>query len=1820
MPQVLGEHNMATTTMAIEKDTKVENEDRRDAEAAMEAPVLVPEGGQNETEEMHSLLHGGGVGGKSPSSDQALAEVADTAEVEDSGGLNRVLEEYARVGSRADEIERALADCADCCAGIHAVHSFWASAGREDANALMRRIVDRLARDLHRLSQFTSDREKRRAFSSLAFEILKYPICLHDNVLDAAFSAALIDCQREKVLKLKTGLLPGILVLACHSNDAVRSWAINSMAQMEPAMFTTTATVSAIRTVLDEFISLLIHVSGPSDQMQDEQPPITSNYNISKDPIVLWQCLACVIFCFTGDGIVTLLDHFPHFDNFVTESLSSSGTLPQFPHVLAVFSKIREVFPTSASMTLESCSQTWCLIVASPHFQMVVSTNLWLDDAAATTTTNVSDTWNALFSWIPSLLAAVTSLSSDSSDASEHLLLAALTASDSWTSNAQVEFARFALTPLLHRSNYITSLGKLTLDRLLAACLRAPPDDAEAALANAVAEQLDSDVDALETAFQDIYRDCMGNDTAASPAAPLVCAETWRRLVAAGGERPGLVRHVLRLFRRVFLLDRVNLEGAKAAAWSGEQRAYVDAFNRALSSVWFVVHRNLGNSAAVVSKVDLLYCLVCRSDEIAVLSRQILFKMSGTDSYLPMLEYITQGQERDLTESVMNILNIFRDLCTMPSGPPLLGCADRIQTLLKNLYTLAFTSDESYRFNDYKPDLWIKAWPFLSAILQSSAKWAKEDLSIKKDIKGILGTAFALVRTLLTNFNVLTSDALTGSAQNVYMATCYSIFQWYRVLDDGIRQEAVDVTVEHLRVAEKLNYVIDDKLMESILSYANGSIKSRLTEVQRGSLDTWVRTLYEKMDVMKAKLEKAAVERKAGGMQQKLDSFLRVGETAGVTVPRRKVEDGDLPAAKFMKAGGTTAAAPVKKAPAPKLEMHPDLLSKAEQPVSKLSQLRQEHIAEQTRLQKEAIRKRNIAAIIARADSSDSEMPDFSKMTSTGIKVLDSDMNVVDKPIKRPAMAPEPVKRKAPTRIRNVNELFKIFLRWRIDDTGEIPQDFPFELRQIPARFEGTDDYGNVFEPLLVLECWEQFKTSVEETDFSKHFTWTLEECLMLDEFHDITFTQPFVEDRKRIAESDIVYIQQAGSNSHTASADRKAFLGKVQKLFVRKGESTYIVRVFLKHNHTLVPLLFNNSKWSATKLFSMTTVLREFEALLQLPKVALCQEIITPLFRKKFQVKEGSVERAMTIFGANRPQAEAIATATQRPSGFVLIQGPPGTGKTKTILALVGSLLTSAATTITAPGSGSAIKPPGGGSAIRLPGGTAIRPPGGGAGIRVPGGAALSATGRGAAQPARGAPPGSSKKNRLLICAPSNAACDEIVRRLKMGILNAQGNKFNPKIVRLGTSDSIGVDIRDLTIEALVKEHLANDSEFRKINTDLTDNSQWVALEKHQAELNKEREALREKEQKSSGVKEQELIKAAIGRMTEKLKTVDEKFKALKQKRLEREGSSDHIRARVKASVLLEADVIMATLSGAGHDIVSTLQNFEFPTVIIDEACQSVELSSLIPLRYGAKKCIMVGDPMQLPPTVLSPTAKKYGYENSLFQRIMGMYGDSVCLLSIQYRMHPDISVFPSAQFYSSKLLDADDMEKKCTADWHGHSNYPAYRFLNIGWGRELRERHSLYNPDEVAACVNFVAKLCASFPGISFASRIGVITPYRMQMLKIRDKFKERFGSSILDYVDINTIDAFQGREKDIIILSTVRAGLGQAIGFLRDKRRMNVALTRAKNSLYILGREVSLSNNDDWRALVEDCQARNMFFQLDRKEFGPQANAITVSNLLG
>ena len=173
--------------------------------------------------------------------------------------------------------------------------------------------------------------------------------------------------------------------------------------------------------------------------------------------------------------------------------------------------------------------------------------------------------------------------------------------------------------------------------------------------------------------------------------------------------------------------------------------------------------------------------------------------------------------------------------------------------------------------------------------------------------------------------------------------------------------------------------------------------------------------------------------------------------------------------------------------------------------------------------------------------------------------------------------------------------------------------------------------------------------------------------------------------------------------------------------------------------------------------------------------------------------------------------------------------------------------------------------------------------------------------------------------------------------------------------------------------------------------------------------------------------------------------------------------------RRQVQQEILDSAHVLCSTLSGAGHEMLKTL-NVEFETVIIDEAAQCVELSALIPLKYGCSKCILVGDPKQLPPTVLSQSAQRYGYDQSLFVRMQQNSPQDVHLLDHQYRMHPEISQFPSQEFYEGKLADGADMAQLRQQPWHQRGLLGPYRFFDVLGSQERgRKGQSLVNYEEL-------------------------------------------------------------------------------------------------------------------------------------------------------
>ena len=303
-------------------------------------------------------------------------------------------------------------------------------------------------------------------------------------------------------------------------------------------------------------------------------------------------------------------------------------------------------------------------------------------------------------------------------------------------------------------------------------------------------------------------------------------------------------------------------------------------------------------------------------------------------------------------------------------------------------------------------------------------------------------------------------------------------------------------------------------------------------------------------------------------------------------------------------------------------------------------------------------------------------------------------------------------------------------------------------------------------------------------------------------------------------------------------------------------------------------------------------------------------------------------------------------------------------------------------------------------------------------------------------------------------------------------------------------------------------------------------------------------------------------------------------------------------IEIRINGELFSEARVIASTLVGAANRI---LEGQTFRTLFIDEAAQALEAACWIPIRR-VSRVIFAGDHCQLPPTIKSIEALKGGLGKTLMERIVENKPEVVTLLQMQYRMNEQIMHFSSNWFYDGKvesapqikyrgILDYDiPIEWRQTTDEVLDDDLPA---SGQRWGEEfLGESFGRINRQEAELTLH---TLQAYFTKIGkqriLEERIdvGVISPYRAQVQYLRHLLKQReFFKPFRKLISVNTVDGFQGQERDIILISLVRSNAEGEIGFLRDLRRMNVAMTRARMKLIILGDVKTLTKHPFYKKL--------------------------------
>lgn len=448
----------------------------------------------------------------------------------------------------------------------------------------------------------------------------------------------------------------------------------------------------------------------------------------------------------------------------------------------------------------------------------------------------------------------------------------------------------------------------------------------------------------------------------------------------------------------------------------------------------------------------------------------------------------------------------------------------------------------------------------------------------------------------------------------------------------------------------------------------------------------------------------------------------------------------------------------------------------------------------------------------------------------------------------------------------------------------------------------------------------------------------------------------------------------------------------------------------------------------------------------------------------------------------------------------------------------------------------------------------------------------------------------------KMLVCAPSNAAVDELVMRFKEGVKTTVGQHKKLSVVRLGRSDAINANVADVTLDQLVNAKL-NTTPGQGSNQ--REETQKL-MKEHQGVSEKLREARERLDQGDAKGDEAVKLKDEFDALRRRKTQLSTQIDSARDNENVMNRQAELNRRRAQQAVLDEAHVICATLSGSGHEMFQNL-NIEFETVVVDEAAQCVEMSALIPLKYGCAKCILVGDPKQLPPTVFSKEAARFQYEQSLFVRMQGNHPNDVHLLDTQYRMHPEISAFPSQAFYDGRLHDGPNMAALREQPWHASALLGPYRFFDVqGQHQAASKGHSLINLAEIDVAMALFERLTADFKDCDFKGKIGIITPYKSQLRELKERFSRKHGQAVSDTVEFNTTDAYQGRESEIIIFSCVRASPAGGIGFLQDIRRMNVGLTRAKSSLWVLGNSQSLERGEYWRKLVEDARSRGRYTQ--------------------
>jgi superfamily I DNA and/or RNA helicase len=406
--------------------------------------------------------------------------------------------------------------------------------------------------------------------------------------------------------------------------------------------------------------------------------------------------------------------------------------------------------------------------------------------------------------------------------------------------------------------------------------------------------------------------------------------------------------------------------------------------------------------------------------------------------------------------------------------------------------------------------------------------------------------------------------------------------------------------------------------------------------------------------------------------------------------------------------------------------------------------------------------------------------------------------------------------------------------------------------------------------------------------------------------------------------------------------------------------------------------------------------------------------------------------------------------------------------------------------------------------------------------------------------------------ERQALVCAPSNAAVDLLADKLSEKGLS---------VLRIGHPARVTEQSLSKTLDARIAGHV-HYNELRELR-------KRMEQIKDSALKYKRKFGFHEKEQRRLLLQEAKVLKS----------------------------DADALEFYIVNDLLQNTEVICSTLVGSSHPV---LRGKRFKTAFIDEAAQALEPATWIPF-LRSERLIFAGDHFQLPPTIKSNEAAKQGLAKTLFEKGIARHPEMSSMLQVQYRMHEDIMEFSSRYFYKDELVAHDSVKHHLL-----RPNQSPVEFIDTaGCGfSELQDPETLsrYNEEEAHLLIRQVERLAEEITTDLWLTEqltLGIITPYRAQVDHL-NKLAE--ASPVLTplkkLISINTVDAFQGQERDIIAISFVRSNNDGEVGFLGDIRRTNVAMTRARKKLIMVGDSATLGAHPFYLELIEFVQAKEFY----------------------